>query len=186
MAARGLLAEADGGVLVVPSAERLDALTASHLCAALDTGLVRVERDGIAATAEARFGLVLLDDARNEDEGAPKALLDRLALRLDLSEVGHRDCGPMPPEPGEIAGARLCLAAVTVGADVVEAFCAAAEALGVAGLRAPLQAVKVARACAALAGRDCVTADEVTVAARLVLGPRATRAPAPRQDEDRG
>ncbi len=183
VAARGLLAEADGGMVVVPSAERLDAMTASHLCAALDTGDVRVERDGIAATAEARFGLVLLDDARNEDEGAPEALLDRLALRLDLTEVGHRDCGPIPPEPTEIAAARLRLAQVTAGADVVEAFCAAADALGVAGLRAPLQAVKVARACAALAGRGSVTAEEVTTAARLVLGPRATRSPTPREEE---
>ena len=183
VAARGLLAEADGGILVVSSAERLDAVTASHLCAACDTGLVRVERDGLANIAEARIGLALLEDARGEDGGAPIALLDRLALRLDLTAVGHRDCGPMPPEPDEIAAARARLATVTVGADVVEAFCTAAEALGVAGLRAPLQAVKVARACAALAGRDSITAEEVTTAARLVLGPRATRAPAPRQDE---
>ncbi len=184
VAARGLLAEADGGVLMVPSAERLDAVTASHLCAALDTGLVRVERDGLTATTEARIGLVLLDDARDEDEGTPAALLDRLALRLDLTEVGHRDCGPMPPEPGEVAAARARFSAVTVGADVAEAFCAAAEALGVAGVRAPLQAVKVARACAALARRDSVTAEDVTMAARLVLGPRATRAPASRQEEE--
>ncbi len=181
VASRGLLAEADGGLLVVASAERLDAAAASHLCAALDTGLVRVERDGVTAEAEARLGPVLLDDGRGPDEGAPAALLDRLALRLDLSAVGHRDCGPMPPEPGAVAAARAGLPRVSVGADVVEAFCAAADALGVAGLRAPILACRVARASAALAGRGGVAAEDVSAASRLVLGPRATRAPARHQ-----
>ena len=179
VASRGLLAESDGGVLVVASAERLDAGAASHLCAALDTGLVRIERDGIAAAAEARLGPVLIDDGRGPDEGVTAALLDRVALRLDLSGVGHRDCGPMPPEPEAVAAARARLPGVAAGADVVEAFCAAADALGVAGLRAPLLALKVARGCAALAGRDHVGPDEVSAAARLVLGPRATRTPVP-------
>ena len=175
VAARGLLAEADGGVLVVASAERLDAAAVSHLCAALDTGLVRLERDGVADMSPARFGPVLLDDGRGPDEGAPAALLDRLALRLDLSDVGHRDCGPMPPEAAAVAAARARLPQVAVGAEVVEAFCAAADVLGVAGLRAPLLACRVARACAALDGQDSVEPEAVAAASRLVLGPRATR-----------
>ncbi len=178
VAARGLLAEADGGVLVVASAERLDAAAVSHLCAALDTGLVRLERDGVADMSPARFGPVLLDDGRGPDEGAPAALLDRLALRLDLSDVGHRDCGPMPTEAEAIAAARARLPQVAVGAEVVEAFCAAADVLGVAGLRAPLLACRVARACAALDGQNSVGPEAVAAASRLVLGPRATRVPA--------
>ncbi len=177
-ATRGLLAEADRGVVVAASAERLDESTASHLCRALDTGVVRVERDGVAAVDEARIGVVALDDGREADEAVPAALLDRLALRLDLSAVGYRDCGPMPAEAQAVAAARARLTRVAGGADVAEAFCAAAEALGVGGLRPPLFALRVARACAALAGRDAVTADDVSAASRLVLGPRATRAPA--------
>ncbi|WP_309242775.1 hypothetical protein [Lichenibacterium dinghuense] len=184
VASRGLLAEADGGVLLVAAAERLDPAAASHLGAALDTGLVRVERDGIAAQAEARLGPVLLDDGRGPDEGAPAGLLDRVAMRLDLSEVGHRDCGPMPPEPEAVAAARARLVRVAAGAEVAEAFCAAAEALGVAGLRAPLLAMRVARASAALDGRTDVGPADVSAASRLVLGPRATRAPvAPAPEE---
>ncbi|MBB3905040.1 magnesium chelatase subunit D [Methylobacterium brachythecii] len=88
----GLLAEADGGMIVVPMAERLSAGTVARLCAALDTGAVSVERDGMHGRHPARFGLVLLDEGA-EDEPVAEALSDRLAFRVDLSAVGLREIG---------------------------------------------------------------------------------------------
>ena len=88
---RGLLAEADGGLVVVPMAERLPAGTAARLAAALDTGTVRVEREGLAETRAARFGLILLDEGIGEDERAPEVLAERLAFRIDLTAVSWRD-----------------------------------------------------------------------------------------------
>ncbi|MFJ7436153.1 magnesium chelatase subunit D [Methylorubrum thiocyanatum] len=87
---RGLLAEADGGVVVVPMAERLERGTVARLAAALDTGTLALERDGLAARLPARFGLVLLDEGQ-EDETVAEALADRLALRIDLSGVSLRE-----------------------------------------------------------------------------------------------
>ncbi len=75
MAQAGLLAEADGGVIVVPMAERLEPGTAARLAAALDTG--RAGPDG----AGARFGLILLDEGEG-DEAVSATLADRLAFRL--------------------------------------------------------------------------------------------------------
>ena len=46
---RGLLAEADGGIVVLAMAERLPPATAARLAAVLDTGEVRLERDGLTA-----------------------------------------------------------------------------------------------------------------------------------------
>ncbi len=177
IASRGLLAETDGGVLVVVSAERLDAGIAGHLGRSLDTGRVRTERDGVTAENAARFGVVALDDGREPDEHPPAALMDRLALRLDLSALSHRDCGPVPGDAAVLARARGRVAAVVVGDDAIEALCEAAAALGIDGLRAPLLAVKAARASAALAGRVRVASEDLALAGRLVLGPRATVVP---------
>ncbi|MCJ2074078.1 magnesium chelatase ATPase subunit D, partial [Methylobacterium sp. E-016] len=73
MAQAGLLAEADGGLVVVPMAERLSLGTAARLAAALDTGTITVARDGFCETRPARFGLVLLDEGL-DDEAPPSAL----------------------------------------------------------------------------------------------------------------
>jgi magnesium chelatase subunit D len=54
--------------------------------------------------------------------------------------------------------------------------------LGVEGNRADVFAVKAALAAAALGGRDGVMRDDVVEAARLVLLPRATRAPRPPEE----
>ncbi|WP_342149446.1 magnesium chelatase subunit D [Methylorubrum sp. SB2] len=100
VAQSGLLAEADGGVVVVPMAERLEPGTVARLCAALDTGVIALERDGLAARLPARIGLVLLDEGV-EDEAVADALADRLAFRIDLTGVSLREAQAPPPPCGE-------------------------------------------------------------------------------------
>jgi magnesium chelatase subunit D len=173
VAMRGLLSELDGGVLIAGMAERIPAATAARLAAALDTGAVTVEREGVRERHAARFGLVLLDEGEEDgEEQPPAALLDRLAFRLDLSGLGMRDVSGMPA-PAELGR----VGAVACADEFIEALCGAAMALGVASVRASVLAVRVACAAAALAGRAAVTAEDAAVAARLVLAPRATRLP---------
>jgi hypothetical protein len=74
VAERGLLAEADGGVLLLAMAERVTANTAAHLAAALDTGEAVAERDGLALRAPARLAVVALDEGLAPDEVPPAAL----------------------------------------------------------------------------------------------------------------
>ncbi|MCJ2013303.1 magnesium chelatase subunit D [Methylobacterium sp. J-076] len=157
----GLLAGADGGVIVVPMAERLEPGTAARLAAALDTG--RAGPEG----ASARFGLVLLDEGQG-DEAAPAALADRLAFRIDLDAVPPRlAAGPDPAseDAGPEEGA---------GGDPVALLCTLADAFGIASPRAPILALRVARA---LAGEGAPP--PALAAARLVLAPRAERLPEP-------
>ncbi|SFL65122.1 magnesium chelatase subunit D [Methylorubrum salsuginis] len=90
VAQSGLLAEADGGVVVVPMAERLEPGIVARLASALDAGIVALERDGLAARLPARIGLVLLDEGI-EDEAVAEALADRLAFRIDLTGVSLRE-----------------------------------------------------------------------------------------------
>ena len=179
VAQRGLLAEADRGVLLLSMAERMSGSTAAHVAAALDTGVVDCARDGIAASMPAAFGVVALDESTDDDEALNEALRDRLAFEVDLRALSHRDgaAWAAAPDHDEIAAARRRLADVVVGDDVVEALCSAALALGVWSLRASVQVVRAARLMAALDGRLEATADDAAVAARLVLAPRATRLP---------
>jgi magnesium chelatase subunit D len=185
VAQQGVLAQADGGVVVLAMAERLSAGVAARLASVLDTQEVAIERDGLAVRLPARLGVVALDEGAADDEQMPGALLDRLAFRLilDTSPVAEEALGW---QASEVAAARVLLPQVSVGDEVLRALCAAALALGIASLRAPLLAVRAARAAAALVGLDEVCDEHVALAARLVLAPRATQLPAaqPDQQED--
>ncbi len=184
VAERGLLAEADGGVVLLAMAERVARSTAAHLSAALDTHEILVERDGITARTPSRFGVIALDEGANDEEQLPHTLVDRFGILLDLNDVGWRDALPPDYAPEEILSARERLAAIEIGEPMMEAICGTALALGVDSLRASLAALRVARAAAALAEHDEVTVEDVSIAARLVLAPRATRLPMPDQPDD--
>jgi magnesium chelatase subunit D len=159
----GLLAELGETILVVPMAERLAPALAARLAAALDTSPLR---------------LVLFDEsADGSDDHVAPALADRLAIHLDLSAV-------------RLPMADLLAGDVTVAmppaangdpdpvADAGAALVTAAASLGIASIRAPLQALRVAHALAANDGRRAIAASDLEAAAALVLGPRATRLPA--------
>ena len=178
VAQRGLLAESDGGVVLVAMAERLPPATAARIAGVLDRGEVLVERDGIALRHATRFGVVALDESLPDDDPVPPALVDRLALHLDLRTLAPREALDLADDD-DIAAARALWPQVTAGDDIVQALCSAAVLLGIASLRAPLLALQVARAHAALCGRDAVDADDARIAARLVLAPRATTLPPP-------
>ncbi len=187
VAMRGLLAEADGGVIVLTMAERLSSSTAARIAAAIDRGDVALERDGLARVTPTRFGVIALDEGVTEDEKPSTVLLDRLAFRLDLTGLRMADATEINFAAATVDKARQCLSAVTVGDDMIEALCAAALALGVGSLRGTLFAVQVARCHAALDGRATVVDVDAAAAARLVLGPRATQLsavePSPPSDE---
>ena len=179
VAQRGLLAEADGGVLVAAMAERLEPGTVARLAAAIDTGQVQLARDGLAGAYSARFGVVALDEGLDDERSAP-ALGERLAFHLDLPARLDDDDGP---DAAAVARARHRLGGVHCDDEALEALCATAAALGVDSARAALQALRVARAAAALDGAAVVGANHAALAARLVLAPRATRLPAPPPSE---
>jgi magnesium chelatase subunit D len=183
---RGLLAEADGGVLLLAMAERMVPGQAARLAAVLDTGEAVMERDGIALRSPARVGMVALDEAAEDDEGVPEALRDRLALHLRLEGIPVGEAGDVPFEADDVAAARSILPLVRVGDASLEALCAAAAALGIGSARAPLLAMRAAAACAALDGRTEVGEDDVAAAARLVYASRATMVPAAAAEEREG
>ncbi|MCX7272434.1 MAG: magnesium chelatase subunit D [Burkholderiales bacterium] len=201
VAQSGLLAQADGGLLVLAMAERVSTATAARLCAALDTGRVEFAREGLGGVQPARVGIVALDEHTEGEEPPAARLRERLAFHLDLATVSVALSGAFEadPEDGDgpdqaasrqsddsILAARARLPAVTHDESVLQALCAAAQALGVESLRAWVLALRAARVAAALDGRETVSSEDAALAARLVLAPRATRVPVapPEPDQD--
>lgn len=194
VAQQGLLAQCDGGVLLLAMAERLTAGTAARLAAVLDTQQVAMERDGLTQRPSARLGLVALDEGLADDEQLPGALRERLAFRIELDpalmrqrpEMSHHSFDAQPDRspdewpgarPGDVLAARALLPQVRCGDELLQALCATALALGVDSVRAPLLALRAACAAAALDGRTEVDERDASIAARLVLAPRATQLP---------
>jgi magnesium chelatase subunit D len=182
VAERGLLVEADGGVIVVAMAERLSQRTAACLAAAADRGEVIVEREGITERRATRFGIVALDEGI-DDERPPPAMLDRLAIHINLRGMRSAEEPVSLVADVDVATARSRLLSVKVDDEALGALCEASLALGISSLRAPLLALRVARASAALAGRETLSAEDVGAAARLVLAPRATQLPSQQEPD---
>lgn len=181
---RGLLADIDGGVLLAVMAERLPPATVGRLNAVMDRREVVVERDGVSRRMPSSFGVVAFDEGL-DDEQAPAALCDRLAFQLDLQSLGGADASSagFDFEADDLIAVRRRLVETTIAADLVETLCQVAVSLGIASLRAPLLAVRVARAAAALDCDEVVGRAHLELAARLVLAPRATVLPAPPEQE---
>ncbi len=183
IAQRGLLAEADGGIVLLAMAERIAASTAGSVAAALDAHEIAVERHGIGARSASRIGVVALDEGL-EDEPLPERLRERLAFHLNLEPVPSAQAGEIEGySPADVSAARSRLAAVHLTDEVIEALCAASIALGIDSVRAPMFACSAARAAAALEGTPTTTAAHASLAAALVLAPRATQVPAAPEPE---
>ena len=176
IAQQGVLAHADGGMVLLAMAERVPLGTAARLAAVLDTHEVAIQRDGLALKLPARLGVVALDEGIGDDEAVATALLDRLAFLVQLKPLEASD-NIDGWTAKDIARARALLPKVDASEDIVQALCAAALALGVYSLRAPLFALKAARCAAALDGVLDVTEAHAALAAKLVLAPRATQLP---------
>jgi magnesium chelatase subunit D len=170
----GILADAQGKALVVPMAERLNPALAARLATAIDDGAPP---------------LVLFDEGDPDDaerERIPQGLADRLAIHIDLNSVrlpmAQLIAGEAPPPPLEMLAEPGAIAK-----DPETALAVAAAALGIASVRAPIMAVRVARAHARADDRqddiEHLREADMAAAAALVLGPRATRLPPPPEEE---
>ena len=192
----GLLQRAHGGIIYADGLNLLTDSCANQLLAALESGEVLVEREGISTRARARFCLL---GAYDPAEGAPRRhLLDRAGLLVVLptaaspaerAEVVRRNRAHGRAADiwqdefallhGLVAAAREQLPQVRITDEQITQLAAFALACGVEGHRADAFAVRAACAAAALALRDEVLPEDIELAARFVILPRATRLPAP-------
>ncbi|MGI1662240.1 magnesium chelatase subunit D [Palleronia sp. KMU-117] len=158
---RGLLATP--AVLVLAMAERSPSGLPARLGQALD---------------DRRCALVALDEGAEADEMLPTALQERLGLFVCLDDlpVAVIDASRRWTD-ADITSARDRLRSVTVSAENADELVILAATLGIGSLRAPLFAVRVARALAALNGRAAPSRDDLAQAADLVFAHRALAFP---------
>lgn len=162
---KGLLATP--GALVLAMAERATTGLAARLAVALDKNNDHC--------------LIALDEGAEADEALNPKLAERLAFSVDLSDCSLSDAQDMPPFNAK----PITVKDVKLPTDTIAQITRVAEDLGIDSMRAPLFAIRAARAHAALEGRDRVMAEDLEIACALTLAHRATRVPEPQaQDED--
>ncbi|MEL6432534.1 MAG: magnesium chelatase subunit D [Pseudomonadota bacterium] len=154
---------AQPGTLILTMAERCTPQLSARLAQLLDR--------------DQGHSLILLDEAASPEEGAPDALLERLAFHIEAEE------GAKPvrlPAAADIDAARILLPNVGLPSDAVQVLVAIAARFGIESLRAPLFALRTARALAAVDRQKTVTEAHLQEAAELIFVSRATIFP---QDE---
>lgn len=157
---RGLLARAEGGVLLIPMAERLDPAIAALVAKSMD----ETTEDGI---------LVIALDESLEDEAPLSGLIgDRLALRIDLDGIGWHHVersaaeAPAPLKPG------LDWRGVALDDRLLKALAALSSNTGHRSTRILGHLARTARLLAFREGRKAVADQDVLGALRLCLGIR--------------
>lgn len=189
----GVLSRAHKGVLYVDSLSLLDSSAVSHIMDAMSRGAVIVEREGLSEVHPADFMLVGTYDP--SDGEVRMGLLDRIGIIVPFTPVndyrarkqivslvmGTRDAEDTEDElrmlRGIIGAAREQLSHVSITNEQIKGLIQAAISLGVEGNRVDIFAIRAAIANAALSQRTEVDEEDLKLAMKLVLVPRATRMP---------
>ena len=150
--------------ILLTMAERCGPDLAAKLAQQLDAGM--------------GHAVVALDEGAEPDEAVPASLAERLAFHIAPEGRMPDDWPHIAPVP-----AGTDPSSVHVAPGDINTLVTLAAAFGIDSLRAPLLAMGVARAQAALDGRRSLSPADLETAAALVYPQRATRVPEAADDD---
>ena len=102
----GLVEAANGGVLCLAMAERLEEGTAAIIAQVLDQHQIRIERDGVALTRPSECLAIAFDEGLEPEEQVSPALKDRLAFELSVEQLLPAGPGAASPDSTSVEAAR--------------------------------------------------------------------------------
>lgn len=191
----GLLARAHRGVLYIDELNLLDEGLANILLEVISNGVVRVEREGLSVSHPCR---PLVIATYNPEEGDVRPhMLDRLAINLSVDAIplsmdqrieAVESATAFANNPSEFIGqlgeateqmatsivlAREYIKDVELTKKQIDYLVTEAIRSLCQGHRAEIFAIEVAKAAAALEGRETVSADDLKTAVKLAIMPRS-------------
>lgn len=187
----GLLSKVNNGILICESINLLSASVSNIVLNALDAGYLQIETTGISESIQTNF---LLIGAYNPEEGIPrKHLMERVGLHVHLPANDSRDLrkkiithnllsdDALKEEwqdeeailMGIIQSARELLPKIELTTEQIRKIVEVAVYCKVEGSRADIFAVEAARAAAALSLREEVLDEDIQLALKCVIFPRA-------------
>jgi len=169
----GILTAVNGGVLVIPMAERLDRGAAAIIAETMDRGYPPSLRPGAErrrTETQTRFCVVALDEAIDGEEQIAPALGERLGLHVNLDGIALQTAaGETISENRTVCGDWR---AVLIDERMLGQLLTIASAGGHASLGVLQRLAKVARIIALVAGRSAAGEADVLDALRICLGIR--------------
>ena len=183
---RGVFNQKKKNFFVIKKANQITDEIISCLCNEIDSNINNNELFAFQNSSFIVFDELSPNCGDEEERGIRDSLIDRFCILLNFpiySSKNEYDWKFIPPEKNKLKGARARLPFVKLSEDNLKALTATSLAFGIKSLRPLIFATNLLRVISAYEGRLTPNNDDVKLAIKFVLLPRAIQFPAKTNDD---